>query len=64
VEKVCWQVADVIQQPGLPYTNVLATMMRLLNTTLIRVGNEEYIQSIHFGDTGEEKRRPGNQGSD
>ncbi len=29
-------------QPGLPRTKVLATVVRLLETTLIRVGNEEY----------------------
>jgi DNA topoisomerase I len=34
-----------MQQPGLLYTNVLATIVRLLDTTLIRVGNEEYVQS-------------------
>src|SRR5205823_7644500 len=28
--------------PGLPYEKVLATIARLLDTTLIRVGNEEY----------------------
>lgn len=28
--------------PGLPYEKVLATIVRLLDTTLIRVGNEEY----------------------
>ncbi len=30
--------------PGLPYEKVLATIVRLLDTTLIRVGNEEYVR--------------------
>jgi DNA topoisomerase-1 len=36
--------------PGLPRTKVLATVLRLLETTLIRVGNEEYARANHsFG---------------
>src|SRR3954469_25628572 len=31
-----------LAQPGLPRTKVLAAVVRLLETTLIRVGNEEY----------------------
>src|SRR5688572_29202331 len=36
------RVADDLQRPGLPREKVLATVVRLLETTLIRVGNEEY----------------------
>jgi DNA topoisomerase-1 len=36
--------------PGLPREKVLATVVRLLETTLIRVGNEEYARrNHHFG---------------
>jgi DNA topoisomerase-1 len=36
--------------PGLPREKVLATVVRLLETTLIRVGNEEYARENHsFG---------------
>ena len=36
--------------PGLPREKVLATVVRLLETTLIRVGNEEYRKANHsFG---------------
>jgi DNA topoisomerase-1 len=36
--------------PGLPRAKVLATIVRLLETTLIRVGNEEYARENHsFG---------------
>jgi DNA topoisomerase-1 len=36
--------------PGLPREKVLATVVRLLETTLIRVGNEEYARQNHsFG---------------
>jgi DNA topoisomerase-1 len=36
--------------PGLPRAKVLATVLRLLETTLIRVGNEEYARANHsFG---------------
>src|SRR5436305_3430436 len=39
-----------LAQPGLPRSKVLATVVRLLETTLIRVGNEEYARSNHsFG---------------
>jgi DNA topoisomerase-1 len=34
-----------IARPGLPREKVLATVVRLLETTLIRVGNEEYANS-------------------
>jgi DNA topoisomerase-1 len=39
-----------LAQSGLPRSKVLATVVRLLETTLIRVGNEEYARSNHsFG---------------
>jgi DNA topoisomerase-1 len=34
-----------MKQPGLPRTKVLAAVVRLLETTLIRIGNEEYAQA-------------------
>ncbi|HEY7311080.1 MAG TPA: DNA topoisomerase IB [Gemmataceae bacterium] len=36
------RIEQDLAQPGLPRTKVLATVVRLLETTLIRVGNEEY----------------------
>jgi DNA topoisomerase-1 len=36
------RVGEDLQRPGLPREKVLATVVRLLETTLIRVGNEEY----------------------
>ncbi|HET8609153.1 MAG TPA: DNA topoisomerase IB [Burkholderiales bacterium] len=36
------RVANDIRRPGLSRTKVLATVVTLLDTTLIRVGNEEY----------------------
>ena len=38
------RVAHDLALPGLPYEKVLATIVRLLDTTLIRVGNEEYVR--------------------
>lgn len=39
-----------MSQPGLPRTKVLATVVKLLETTLIRVGNEEYArENKHYG---------------
>lgn len=39
-----------LAQPGLPRTKVLAAVVRLLETTFIRVGNEEYArENQHFG---------------
>jgi DNA topoisomerase-1 len=39
-----------LRLPGLPREKVLATILRLLETTLIRVGNEEYAKHNHsFG---------------
>jgi DNA topoisomerase I len=39
------RVDDDLKRPGLPREKVLATVVRLLETTLIRVGNEEYARS-------------------
>ncbi len=44
------RVARDLRRPGLPRDKVLATIVRLLETTLIRVGNEEYAKQNHsFG---------------
>ncbi|HEY2512849.1 MAG TPA: DNA topoisomerase IB [Polyangiaceae bacterium] len=44
------RVAADLSLPGLPRDKVLATLVRLLETTLIRVGNEEYARKNHsFG---------------
>jgi DNA topoisomerase-1 len=44
------RVAEDLARPGLPREKVLATVVRLLETTLIRVGNEEYARHNHsFG---------------
>jgi DNA topoisomerase-1 len=39
------RVAADLQAPGLPRRKVLATVVRLLETTFIRVGNEEYARA-------------------
>jgi DNA topoisomerase I len=39
------RVEQDLRLPGLPREKVLATVVRLLETTLIRVGNEEYAQT-------------------
>jgi DNA topoisomerase-1 len=39
------RVAEDLARPGLPREKVLATVVRLLETTLIRVGNEEYARA-------------------
>jgi len=36
------RVAEDLARPGLPREKILATVARLLETTLVRVGNEEY----------------------
>jgi DNA topoisomerase-1 len=36
------QVASDLAQPGMPKSKVVATVVRLLEATLVRVGNEEY----------------------
>jgi DNA topoisomerase-1 len=39
-----------LSRPGVPKEKILATVVRLLETTLIRVGNEEYARANHsFG---------------
>jgi DNA topoisomerase I len=44
------QVAQELARPGLPREKVLAVVVRLLETTLIRVGNREYARDNHsFG---------------
>lgn len=44
------RVAEALARPGLPREKVLATVVRLLETTLIRVGNEDYArQNGSFG---------------
>jgi DNA topoisomerase-1 len=39
------RVARDLKRPGMPRERVLATVVRLLETTLIRVGNEEYVRT-------------------
>jgi DNA topoisomerase-1 len=39
------RVADDLHRPGLPREKVLAAVVRLLEATLIRVGNEEYART-------------------
>jgi DNA topoisomerase I len=34
-----------LRKPGLPRERVLATLVRLLESTLVRIGNEEYVRS-------------------
>ncbi len=41
------RVDQDLEQPGLPRTKVLATIVRLMETTSIRVGNEEYARENH-----------------
>ncbi|HVR60604.1 MAG TPA: DNA topoisomerase IB, partial [Polyangia bacterium] len=44
------RVARDMARPGLPRDKVIATIVRLLETTLIRVGNDEYARDNHsFG---------------
>ena len=44
------QVRRDLDRPGLPREKVLATVVRLLETTLVRIGNEEYArQNASFG---------------
>ena len=39
------RVAQDLRKPGLPRERVLATLVRLLESTLVRVGNEEYARA-------------------
>lgn len=41
------RVAHDLALPGLPREKVLATIVRLLETTLIRIGNDEYARDNH-----------------
>lgn len=41
------RVAADLERPGLPREKVLATVVRLLETTYVRVGNDEYARSNH-----------------
>jgi DNA topoisomerase-1 len=41
------RVDEHLAQPGLPRAKVLATIVRLMETTSIRVGNEEYARENH-----------------
>ncbi len=41
------QVEKDLARPGLPREKVLATVVRLLETTRIRIGNEEYARTNH-----------------
>lgn len=53
-----------LARPGLPREKVVATVVRLLETTLIRVGNEEYVrQNRSFGLTTLRNSHVGVQGS-
>jgi DNA topoisomerase-1 len=41
------QVMRDLRRPGMPREKILATVVRLLETTLIRVGNDEYARTNH-----------------
>lgn len=41
------RIASDLKRPGLPRAKVLATVVKLLELSLIRVGNEEYAQNNH-----------------
>ncbi|HVY18614.1 MAG TPA: DNA topoisomerase IB [Bauldia sp.] len=45
IEKVRERVDADMRRPGLPREKVLATIVHLLDTTLIRVGNDEYARA-------------------
>ncbi|MEJ0011091.1 MAG: DNA topoisomerase IB [Bauldia sp.] len=45
IEKIRGRVAADMARPGLPREKVLATIVHLLDTTLIRVGNDEYART-------------------
>lgn len=42
--KIRRAVHKALEQPGLPRDKVLATVVRLLDTTYLRVGNDEYVR--------------------
>lgn len=57
------QIAQDLQRPGLPKEKVLALLVRLLERTLIRVGNKEYARKNHsFGLTTLKSRHASIQG--
>lgn len=41
------RIEQDMAQPGMPREKILATIVRLMETTFIRVGNEEYARSNH-----------------
>ncbi|MEN3941947.1 hypothetical protein WJU23_11680 [Prosthecobacter sp. SYSU 5D2] len=43
--KIRRQIKKDLEKPGLPRVKVLATVLKLLETTLIRVGNDEYART-------------------
>ena len=48
--KIRAQVAHDLSRPGMPREKILATVVKLLETTLIRVGNEQYAkENQHYG---------------
>ena len=54
-----------LRRHGLPRERVLATVVRLLETTLIRIGNEEYVKENHsFGLTTMRSRHVDVEGSE
>jgi DNA topoisomerase I len=58
------RVEQDLSLPGMPREKVLATVVRLLETTMIRVGNEEYVRQNHsFGLTTMRNRHVDVQGS-
>jgi DNA topoisomerase I len=58
------RVDEDLQRAGLPRDKVLATVLRLLETTLIRVGNEEYArENGSFGLTTMRRRHVGSRQS-
>jgi DNA topoisomerase I len=59
------RIARDIKRPGLPREKVLAAMLRLMDRTSIRVGNEEYARTNHsYGLTTLEDRHARFHGSD
>lgn len=47
LKRIREHVEDDLARPGLPREKVLATIVRLMERTLIRVGNEEYAKENH-----------------
>jgi DNA topoisomerase-1 len=45
--KIRRRVARDLRRPGMPREKILATVVRLLETTVIRVGNDEYARDNH-----------------